>query len=164
MITRTPQLKFEDLAKHRWEWDELDYATLRDIVTNHIKCGRHTDIPEQSSRTTDEQLSHHPSTIDEQKAQLSRDEYSFEDFLIRSLSQRVKQQSQLFELHESDNLQEAIREWNSYVSSKAPLEPKAEFHKLLLHIDTEEAIHKYIKLLEYVHHGLNLFKRHRFLL
>ena len=164
MIMRTPQLKFEDLAKHRWEWDELDYTTLRDIVTNHIKCGRHTDMPEQSSHTTDEQLSHPPSTIDEQKAQLSRDEYSFEDFLIRSLSQRVKQQCQLFELHESGNLQEAIREWKSYVSSKAPLEPKAEFHKLLLCIDTEEAIHKYIELLENVHHRLNLFKRHRFLL
>ena len=140
MIMRTPQLKFEDLANHRWEWDKLDYATLRTIVTSHVKSGRPVD--EQSSHVTKEQQLCHHST-DKPKDLLSSDEYSFEDLLIKSLSQRIEQQNQLFKLQEGGNLQEAIDEWKSD-AQKGSVEPKAEFHKLLLQIPNERIFNGYV--------------------
>ena len=154
MVMRTPQLKFEDLAKHRWEWDKLDYATLRTIVTSHVKsCGaaaRPRDMSKQSTSATfvTQKQPHHHST-DERKAPSSSDEYAFEDFLIKSLSQHVQHQRKVFEAEEDGMLGDMVLD---------TLESE-DFLKMLLSFRTKDDLSNYIILLRKTFLNLSQFKR-----
>ena len=141
MIMRTPSLKFEDLAKHRWEWDRLDYKTLKNIVTSHIKsCGATVipeDMPEQSSSATSlaEEQPHHHSAGKHEAPVISHDEYSFEQFLIERLSLHLEHQKMILE---NDSTLEDMLE-----SDK----PEEKCYKMFF-FHTEADVHGYFSLLE----------------
>ena len=178
MIMRTPQLKFEDLANHRWEWDKLDYMTLRNIVTSHVKsCGaaaRPRDMSKQSTSATSviEKPPHHHST-DERKAPSSSDEYAFEDFLIKSLSQHVQHQRKVFEAEEDGTLYDMLLDpfESQYVvfgpeEDGTPggivlntLKSEKDFLKMLLSFRTKDDLANYISLLRKTFFILSQFKR-----
>ena len=146
MIMRTPKLKFDDLAKYRWEWEKLDYKTLRTIVTSHVKvCGaaavRPSDVSEQSISATSgtKKQKHYHSTDEHVSPLISRDEYSFERFLIESLSLHIEQQSKFF-LDEKNVIENVI---NGYKL----LKPEEKFYKLLFSFRTKDEVDEYISLL-----------------
>ena len=175
MVMRTPQLKFEDLAKHRWEWDKLDYATLRTIVTSHVKsCGaaaRPRDMSKQSTSATfvTQKQPHHHST-DERKAPSSSDEYAFEDFLIKSLSQHVQHQRKVFEaeedgmlgdmvLHKLESQYVVFGEYGMLGDMVLDTLESEDFLKMLLSFRTKGDLSNYIILLRKTFLNLSQFKR-----
>ena len=175
MVMRTPQLKFEDLAKHRWEWDKLDYTTLRNIVTSHVKsCGaaaRPRDMSKQSTSATfvTQKQPHHHST-DERKAPSSSDEYAFEDFLIKSLSQHVQHQRKFFEAEEDGMLGDMVLdtlesqyvvfgEYGMLGDMVLDTLESEDFLKMLLSFRTKDDLSNYIILLRKTFLNLSQFKR-----